>query len=172
MRKPRSTSRLPVTNPPNFLEPRLWTVGRQHEELIPASRVRLGQGLLFASVRVLGYGIAVWVGFHPLVLIYEEPTLRKSSGPTRNVICLAWVRHDSNVESAQSITEDSFRAITCNVVLIPCTIHRRKCGFLASHTKVQSAVFNAVSLSIEKRLAYAKSRTHHGDSCSGRLRHR
>ena len=37
-----------------------------------------GQGLLFGSVRVLEYGIAVWVGFFLFVVIYEEPTLRKS----------------------------------------------------------------------------------------------
>jgi len=38
----------------------------------------LGQGLFFGSVRVLEYGIAVCVGFYLFVLIYEEPTLRKS----------------------------------------------------------------------------------------------
>jgi protein-S-isoprenylcysteine O-methyltransferase Ste14 len=40
----------------------------------------LGQGLLFGSVRVLEYGIVVWVGFYLFVLMYEEPTLRKSYG--------------------------------------------------------------------------------------------
>ena len=40
----------------------------------------LGQGLFFGSLRVLEYGIAVWVGFYLLVLIYEEPTLRKCYG--------------------------------------------------------------------------------------------
>jgi protein-S-isoprenylcysteine O-methyltransferase Ste14 len=40
----------------------------------------LGQGLLFASVRVLVYGVAVWVGFFLFVLIYEEPTLLKRYG--------------------------------------------------------------------------------------------
>ena len=41
----------------------------------------LGQGLFFGSVLVLEYGIAVWVGFHLFVLIYEEPILLKSYGP-------------------------------------------------------------------------------------------
>jgi protein-S-isoprenylcysteine O-methyltransferase Ste14 len=41
----------------------------------------LGQGLFFGSLLVLEYGIAVWVGFYLFVLIYEEPTLRKSYGP-------------------------------------------------------------------------------------------
>jgi protein-S-isoprenylcysteine O-methyltransferase Ste14 len=40
----------------------------------------LGQGPLFGSVRVLEYGIAVWVEFYLFVLFYEEPTLRKSYG--------------------------------------------------------------------------------------------
>ena len=33
----------------------------------------LGQGLLFSSVQVLEYGIAVWLGFLLFVVIYEEP---------------------------------------------------------------------------------------------------
>src|SRR6516162_1404525 len=48
---------------------------------VPVVALILGQGLLFGSVRVLEYGIAVWVGFLLFVLLYEEPTLRKSYGP-------------------------------------------------------------------------------------------
>ena len=40
----------------------------------------LGQGLFFGDVRVLEYGIAVWTAFHLFVLIYEEPTLRRTFG--------------------------------------------------------------------------------------------
>jgi protein-S-isoprenylcysteine O-methyltransferase Ste14 len=40
----------------------------------------LGQGLFFGSIGVLEYGVAVWVGFHAFVLIYEEPTLRSTYG--------------------------------------------------------------------------------------------
>ena len=47
----------------------------------------LGQGLFFGSVRVLDYGIAVWAGFHLFVLIYEEPTLRKTYGPEYEQFC-------------------------------------------------------------------------------------
>jgi len=47
----------------------------------------LGQGLFFASARVLEYGIAVWVGFFLFVLIYEEPTLRKSYGLEYDEYC-------------------------------------------------------------------------------------
>ena len=47
----------------------------------------LGQGLLFGSVRVLEYGIAVWFGFYLFVLMYEEPTLRKSYGREYEEFC-------------------------------------------------------------------------------------
>jgi protein-S-isoprenylcysteine O-methyltransferase Ste14 len=38
----------------------------------------VGQGLLFGNVRVLIYGLCVWLVMHIFVLIYEEPTMRKS----------------------------------------------------------------------------------------------
>lgn len=47
----------------------------------------LGQGLLFGSIRVLEYGIAVWVAFFLFVVIYEEPTLRKSYGREYEEFC-------------------------------------------------------------------------------------
>jgi len=47
----------------------------------------LGQGLFFGSIRVLEYGIAVWAGFHLFVLIYEEPTLRKTYGREYEQFC-------------------------------------------------------------------------------------
>jgi len=36
----------------------------------------LGQSLFFGNLRVLEYGVAVWLMFHLFVLLYEEPTLR------------------------------------------------------------------------------------------------
>lgn len=47
----------------------------------------LGQGLLFGSIRTLEYGIAVWMAFHLFVLMYEEPTLRKSYGREYEEFC-------------------------------------------------------------------------------------
>jgi len=47
----------------------------------------LGQGLLFGSVQILEYGVAVWVGFYFFVLIYEEPTLRMSYGREYKEFC-------------------------------------------------------------------------------------
>src|SRR4051794_39097246 len=40
----------------------------------------LGQGLMFGNVRLLGYGTVLWLTFHLFVLVYEEPTLRRTFG--------------------------------------------------------------------------------------------
>jgi protein-S-isoprenylcysteine O-methyltransferase Ste14 len=39
-----------------------------------------GQGLLLGNVRVLEYGLIVWLAFHLFVMGYEEPTLRRNFG--------------------------------------------------------------------------------------------
>ena len=49
--------------------------------------VILGQGLLFGDVRVLEYGVLVWIAFHLFVLLYEEPTLRRSFGAEYENFC-------------------------------------------------------------------------------------
>jgi protein-S-isoprenylcysteine O-methyltransferase Ste14 len=43
--------------------------------------VIIGQGLIFGNVRVLGYGLLVWLCFHLFVLAYEEPISRATFGP-------------------------------------------------------------------------------------------
>lgn len=42
--------------------------------------VVLGQGLLLGNIRVLEYGVAVWLAMHLFVVFYEEPTLRGKFG--------------------------------------------------------------------------------------------
>ena len=49
--------------------------------------VILGQALLLGNIRVLAYVIFVWLAFHLFVLIYEEPTLRKSFGAEYETFC-------------------------------------------------------------------------------------
>jgi protein-S-isoprenylcysteine O-methyltransferase Ste14 len=44
--------------------------------------VVFGQALLFASIRVACYGIALWLFFHLTVVFQEEPHLRKVHGPS------------------------------------------------------------------------------------------
>jgi protein-S-isoprenylcysteine O-methyltransferase Ste14 len=46
-----------------------------------------GQGLLFGNVRVLEYGLIVWLAFHLFVLFYEEPTLRAKFGDEYKEFC-------------------------------------------------------------------------------------
>jgi protein-S-isoprenylcysteine O-methyltransferase Ste14 len=46
-----------------------------------------GQGLFFGDIRLLEYGLAVWVGFFLFVLLYEEPTLRSSFGREYEEFC-------------------------------------------------------------------------------------
>jgi protein-S-isoprenylcysteine O-methyltransferase Ste14 len=49
--------------------------------------VILGQGVLFADVRLLEYGAALWLFFHLAVLVNEEPTLRHSFGAEYETYC-------------------------------------------------------------------------------------
>lgn len=42
--------------------------------------VILGQALFFADIRLLTYGAAFWLACHLFVVLYEEPTLRRSFG--------------------------------------------------------------------------------------------
>jgi protein-S-isoprenylcysteine O-methyltransferase Ste14 len=49
--------------------------------------VIFGQGLLFGDLRVLEYGVLVWVAFHLFVLFYEEPVLRRSFGAEYETFC-------------------------------------------------------------------------------------
>lgn len=54
---------------------------------IAVSTVILGEALLFASGRLLAYGLAVLAGFHLFVVLYEEPTLRRLFGPAYETYC-------------------------------------------------------------------------------------
>lgn len=47
----------------------------------------VGQGLVFASPAVLAYAAAVALAFHVFVLVYEEPTLRRTFGSEYDDYC-------------------------------------------------------------------------------------
>src|ERR1700751_1501017 len=49
--------------------------------------VILGQAVLFADWHLLGYGALIWLFFHIVVIAYEEPTLRQSSGAEYKSYC-------------------------------------------------------------------------------------
>jgi protein-S-isoprenylcysteine O-methyltransferase Ste14 len=46
-----------------------------------------GQSLLFGNRRVFEYGLFVCLGFHLFVLLYEEPTLRRTFGAEYESFC-------------------------------------------------------------------------------------
>jgi protein-S-isoprenylcysteine O-methyltransferase Ste14 len=46
-----------------------------------------GQGMFFGNLRILQYGVAVWLGFYLFVLLYEEPTLRRTFGLEYEEFC-------------------------------------------------------------------------------------
>jgi protein-S-isoprenylcysteine O-methyltransferase Ste14 len=50
--------------------------------------VIFGQSLLFADLRVLVYGLVVWLCFHSFVVSYEEPTLRRGFGAEYEAFCV------------------------------------------------------------------------------------
>jgi len=47
----------------------------------------IGQGLIFANVRLLEYGALIWLAFHLFVIAYEEPKLRASFGAEYEAFC-------------------------------------------------------------------------------------
>jgi protein-S-isoprenylcysteine O-methyltransferase Ste14 len=46
-----------------------------------------GQGLVFGSVRLLEYGVIVWLAFYAFVVLYEEPKLRRKFGNEYDQFC-------------------------------------------------------------------------------------
>jgi len=46
-----------------------------------------GQALVFANLRLLAYGAAVWLAFHLFVLFFEEPTLQRAFGAEYEAFC-------------------------------------------------------------------------------------
>ena len=47
----------------------------------------LGQALVFGNVQVLIYGLCAWLAMHLFVLLYEEPTLRRTFGQEYTQFC-------------------------------------------------------------------------------------
>jgi protein-S-isoprenylcysteine O-methyltransferase Ste14 len=47
----------------------------------------VGQGLIFANIRLLEYGALVWLAAHLFVVSYEEPALRASYGTEYELYC-------------------------------------------------------------------------------------
>jgi len=76
----------PVAPPKHLVVSGLYRYVR-NPMYIAVSSLIFGQGLLFGSVQVLKYGLAVAAGFHLFVLLYEEPALRSKFGEEYEVYC-------------------------------------------------------------------------------------
>ena len=76
----------PITPPKHLVVSGLYCYVR-NPMYVASSSLIFGQGLLFGSVQVLKYGVAVFVGFHLFVLLYEEPVLRDKFGPEYDSYC-------------------------------------------------------------------------------------
>lgn len=48
-----------------------------------------GEGLLLGNANLIRYGVGVWLAFFVLVLVYEEPTLRRTYGGEYEAFCNA-----------------------------------------------------------------------------------
>jgi protein-S-isoprenylcysteine O-methyltransferase Ste14 len=46
-----------------------------------------GQGFLFGNMRLLEYGVIIWLAFFAFIILYEEPTLRRKFGPEYDAYC-------------------------------------------------------------------------------------
>jgi protein-S-isoprenylcysteine O-methyltransferase Ste14 len=46
-----------------------------------------GEGMILGNVGLLAYGVLVWLACHLFVLVYEEPTLRKTFGAEYDAFC-------------------------------------------------------------------------------------
>jgi protein-S-isoprenylcysteine O-methyltransferase Ste14 len=77
----------PVAPPRHLVVSGLYRYVRNPMYVAVASLI-FGQGLLFGSMRVLQYGVAVALGFHLFVLLYEESALRSKFGSEYENYCV------------------------------------------------------------------------------------
>jgi protein-S-isoprenylcysteine O-methyltransferase Ste14 len=47
----------------------------------------LGQAMVFGNMQMLVYGLCVWLAMHLFVLVYEEPTLRRTFAEEYSDFC-------------------------------------------------------------------------------------
>lgn len=67
----------------------------------------VGQAILFASAEVLVYAALLAIGFHVFVLLYEEPTLRRTYGAEYDAYCRdvpRWLPRPRRARSARGPT--------------------------------------------------------------------
>lgn len=83
--------------PPTLVRQGLYRVSR-NPMYVGVLLVVFGQAVLFASLRLAVYGLVVALCFHLVVVLLEEPHLRKERGPSYDEYCrrvprwLGWPR--------------------------------------------------------------------------------
>ena len=69
----------------------------------------LGQSLVLGSVRLLAYAVLVWLVFHAVIVLYEEPTLARTFGESyrayRHAVGRWWPRARPWEESGSGTKE-------------------------------------------------------------------
>ena len=76
----------PVAPPQHLVVTGLYRYVR-NPMYVAVSLLIFGQGLLFGCIRLLEYGLLVWLGFFAFVLLYEEPALRRKFGKEYEEFC-------------------------------------------------------------------------------------
>jgi protein-S-isoprenylcysteine O-methyltransferase Ste14 len=67
--------------PPLLVQDGLYRLSR-NPMYVSVLLVIFGQSIRFASLPIAQYGFAVWLGFHIVVVLLEEPHLREQRGPS------------------------------------------------------------------------------------------
>src|SRR5436190_11632992 len=67
----------PIAPPQKLVVTGLYRYGR-NPVYIAVVAVILGQALLFGDGRLLWYGALLWLSFHVVVVVFEEPTLKET----------------------------------------------------------------------------------------------
>jgi protein-S-isoprenylcysteine O-methyltransferase Ste14 len=73
--------------PPQHLVVSGWYRYVRNPMYVAVVAMIFGQGLLLGNVRVLEYGLVVWLAAHLFVVLYEEPTLRAKFGQEYEEFC-------------------------------------------------------------------------------------
>ena len=76
---PRASRQLVVNGPYRYVRNPMY---------VAVVAVIAGQGFLFGNISLLEYGAAVWLAFHLFVMLYEEPTLKRSFGAEYDAFCV------------------------------------------------------------------------------------
>jgi protein-S-isoprenylcysteine O-methyltransferase Ste14 len=78
----------PVAPPQHLVVTGLYRFVRNPMYVSVTSAI-LGQAMIFGNVRLLEYGASVWLAFHMFVLVFEEPSLRRTFGTEYEAFCAA-----------------------------------------------------------------------------------